>query len=117
MVSTGSCNLSSYSLSFLSHEKSIQSISLFGPAMQPSTDIATCSFNFLIAFLLSTIYSLPSNSSKDPALFLLNFVDSKKHSCKLGLVMSNRASKMPNKYTRDQKYIRNVYCSLVYPIM
>jgi hypothetical protein len=30
---------------------------LLGPAIQPSMDISTCSFNFLIALLLLLIYA------------------------------------------------------------
>src|SRR6188472_3793802 len=62
IVSTGSCNLYSYSRNFSSQVKSIQSISLLGPAIQPSMDIPTCSFNFLIALLLSLIYFPYQNS-------------------------------------------------------
>src|SRR6266487_2300202 len=54
MVSTDSAISSIY---FMQSSLQInQSISLLGPAIQPSTEISTCSFNFLITFLLLFIY-------------------------------------------------------------
>src|SRR5215204_6090296 len=50
MVSIGSCNLNVYFMSSASLSPTIQSISPFGPAMQPFTDIFTCSLNFLILY-------------------------------------------------------------------
>src|SRR5215208_7713732 len=55
MVSTDSVILLTYFKSSSSRSPTIQSISPFGPAMQPSTDICTCNLNFLNTLLLFAI--------------------------------------------------------------
>ena len=60
MVSTDSVILLSYFRSSSSKSPTIQSISPFGPAMQPSTDICTCSLNFLNSLLLFAICRITS---------------------------------------------------------
>src|SRR6476469_1100679 len=67
MVSTDSAISSIY---FIHSSSQInQSISLLGPAIQPSTEISTCSLNFLISLLLLLfMYDLHHFHLDDPAV-------------------------------------------------
>src|SRR5437867_9905328 len=60
MVSMDSNNSYAYLMCLSSESPTIQSISPLGPAMQPSMDICTCSFNFLKPLLLFTTCGIRS---------------------------------------------------------
>ena len=53
----------SYLMSLSSDSPTIQSISPLGPAIQPSMDICTCSFNFLKRLLLFTTFTVTNLDS------------------------------------------------------